>query len=404
MTGRNETSGGHRILSISGLFPNNMQPRNGIFVRERLRQLLRRHEFDLTVMAPVPWFPFKNKVFGQYAQIAGVVSEEQQQGLSVWHPRYFMLPKIGDAFSPLTYARCVLALLTRMGRRDFDLVDAHYFFPDGAAAVLVARSLNCPVVITARGSDLNLMPAELLAGRWIRWAARHCDAAAGVSLSLCDRLAEIGVPDARRHYLPNGVDQQTFVIRDAPDFREQLSDGRRIILSVGNLIELKGHHLAIEALQQIENAVLVIIGSGPMRESLESLALRCGVGGRVQFVGEISQAELVKYYNAADVLVLASRSEGMPNVVLESLSCGTPVVATDVGGARDLVRSGQAGRLIRNRSVGALENALVSVLESPADPQEVRKSVADFGWNETCGRIAGLFDRLSGARQLSGSI
>ena len=383
------------VLTLTSLYPDNVRKKNGIFVRERVRQLLARHPMPLTVVAPVPWFPATNPVFGRYAEFAKVRDEEQDGTTRVLHPSYFMLPRIGDFFSPLTYARAVLQLISkgRLGR--VDLIDAHYFFPDGAAAVLVARKLGCPLMVTARGSDLNLMPSEFAAGRWIRWTARHVDAAAGVSQSLCDRLEEIGVDSSRIVSLPNGVDGERFAIKDATTLRRRLATAGPVVLSVGNLVPLKGHDRVIEAVSGMSGATLVIVGDGPLRASLQDLARRTSAGDRIVFAGELPQGQLVDYYNAADAMVLASSSEGMPNVVLESMSCGTPVVATATGGAREILASSKTGRLIQKADAREIRAALQDILEVGASRQLVREEVAAFDWARTCHQIVAKFGELT---------
>ena len=373
---------------MSTLFPNSIQPRNGVFVRDRLFQLLQRHSFEATVIAPVPWFPFRNRRFGQYAEFARIERREIQQSVEVFHPRYFMLPRVGDLFSPISYAASVLRLMKQQEVKPFDLIDAHYFFPDGAAAVILGRQLNCPVAITARGSDLNLMPDEVVAGRWIRWAARNCNLAAGVARGLCDNLAAIGTDRQRIRLWPNGVDKGRFAVRDAGELRKALPAGKAVVLSVGNLIELKGHHLVIDALRDLDDTTLVIVGRGPMRSELEQRAKAAGISHRVHFAGEVTQEELIDYYNAADLLVLASRSEGMPNVVLESLSCGTPVVATDVGDLAESFRSSPGIEIVPDRTAGALARAMKRVLAAGYPADVVRSSTDCFDWSTTCDRIA----------------
>ena len=171
------------------------------------------------VTAPCPWFPLTSRWFGHYALFARQPREEIQHGLHVDHPRYLQLPKIGMSVAPLAIFVALLPVLRRQlrGGRDFDLIDAHYFYPDGVAAVLLGRALGRPVVVTARGSDLNLIAEYAVPRRWIRWSARQADGLVAVSRGLKRRLVALGVVEERVRVLRNGVDLALFrpVDRDA---------------------------------------------------------------------------------------------------------------------------------------------------------------------------------------------
>ncbi|WP_419880058.1 glycosyltransferase, partial [Hydrogenophaga borbori] len=149
-----------KVLLFSSLFPSGVRPIHGIFVETRLRELVKSGEVQAKVVAPVPWFPSTAKRFGEYAQFAATPRREERNGLEVFHPRYLLLPKVGMNLAPWAMALAALPLLRRLQREgfDFDLIDAHYYYPDGVAAGLLAKWLGKPFVVTARGTDLNLIP------------------------------------------------------------------------------------------------------------------------------------------------------------------------------------------------------------------------------------------------------
>jgi len=385
-----------RVLTITTLYPNEIQIRNGVFVRERLRQFIARHPIESTVIAPVPWFPIRSSLFGRYADFARVPRHEMDGEIQVHHPRFAVIPKLGSAVSPLTYCRAVSRLLRTRDADEFDVIDAHYAFPDGAAAVLLGRRLNKPVVLTVRGSDINLIPREMAAGAWIRWTLPRCSAVVAVSEALGRRVASLTDGRVTATVLRNGVDRNTFkMVPDRGALRQDLGLTGRLVLSVGNLIELKGHHLVIDAIREVEGATLVIIGRGPMSASLREQVSRLGLEGRVRFEAEMPRTELIRYYNAADVLVLASSNEGMPNVLLESLSCGTPVVATAVGGVPEILKDARAGRMLDERSSQAIANALRQILDSGTpNRDEVRAQVEPFDWTRTADGMAAVFESV----------
>lgn len=155
------------------------------------------------------------------------------------------------------------------------------------------------------------------------------------------------------------------------------------MISVGLLIPRKGHELVIEAVSLLPGVQLLICGVGPMRAKLELRAQRLGIGDRVRFLGQVAHEDLNRYYSCADILVLASSREGWPNVLLEAMACGTPVVATAAGAVPDFIRHPHAGLVVRERTVPAIVAAIRSLLENPPTRRQVREYAAQFSWEDT---------------------
>jgi glycosyltransferase involved in cell wall biosynthesis len=284
---------------------------------------------------------------------------------------------------------------------NFDVLDAHYFYPDGVAAVLMAQRLRKPVVITARGSDINVLPKALLPRRWIRWAVKQADVIITVSGALRDAILELDVGQPRIEVLRNGVDLAQFAPLEQASARARLGwTAGPVVLSVGKLVEAKGHHLVIRALVRLPGVRLVIVGEGPDRLSFQRLAAELGVGHRVSWVGAIPQSDLRSYYCAADVAVLASAREGMPNVVLESLACGTPIVATDVGGIGEIVPR-SVGVLLGERTPAALQAALEIILRAPPTRQAVRQHAEQLSWGPVVDAQIALYREFAGGARSS---
>ena len=384
-----------KILTFSTLYPHPARPSHGIFVETRLRHLLASGEVESKVVAPVPWFPSRNPRFGEYAIHAGAPREETRNGIDVLHPRYPLLPKIGMTLAPFLLAGAVRPVIDRILRTyAFDLIDAHYFYPDGVAAALLGRRLGKPVVITARGTDVNLIPRYRLPRTMIRWAARRAAGMITVARALKDDLIRIGVPGERIEVLRNGVDLQLFRPVEREATRRKLGMSRTTLLSVGHLIPRKGHELVIGALPRLPDMELVVIGDGPERGALDALARECGVGDRVRFVGALPQEELRSYYGAGDALVLASSREGWANVLLESMACGTPVVATTAGGSPEVVAAPEAGGLITERSPKAVAEGVRRLFAAYPDRGATRRYAEKFGWEETTRGQLRLFERV----------
>ena len=167
------SAGKPKVLLFSTLYPSSVRPGHGIFVETRLRELLKAGGVEARVVAPIPWFPSTHERFGSYARIARTPAAEEWNGIAVLHPRYLLIPKLGMTSAPFAMAAASLGPLRRLIRQgfDFDVIDAHYYYPDGVAAALLAKWLGKSLAITARGTDLNLIPQHALPRRMIRWAS-----------------------------------------------------------------------------------------------------------------------------------------------------------------------------------------------------------------------------------------
>jgi teichuronic acid biosynthesis glycosyltransferase TuaC len=392
-----------QILTFTTLYPSKIRPQHGIFVEARLRKLAESGAVEARVVAPCPWFPLTSPRFGRYSLFARQPREEIRAGLHVAYPRYPQLPKIGMSAAPVALFAAVLPLLRRRLRegQDFDLIDAHYFYPDGVAAVLLGRALDRPVVITARGSDLNIIAEYAVPRRWIGWAARRADGLIAVSSGLQGRLAALGVAPERVRVLRNGVDLALFRPPDRAAARRALGFSRPTLLAVGNLVGLKRHRLMVEAVVGLPEVDLVIVGEGPERAPIEALARERQVAERVRLLGRVPQERLPDIYGAADLLLLVSTSEGWPNVLLESMACGTPVVVSELDGIGDIVAAPEAGRILGETTPERLAVAVRNMLAAPPAREATRTYAERFDWQSTTeGQIA-LFHETCERRQRS---
>jgi glycosyltransferase involved in cell wall biosynthesis len=293
----------------------------------------------------------------------------------------------------------VLRRLRRDGF-DFDLIDAYYFYPDAVAATLLGKWLDRPVIATAYGTDISVLPRYPLLRRQIAWAARSLPAMTTVCEALKASLVALGAPASRVAVVLHGVDFALFrPLEDREGIRAPLGLQGPVLLMVGHLTENKGQHLAITALPELADATLVIAGDGEDRASLEALARRHGVADRVRFLGLVPQAELPALYNAADVLVLASGREGIANVMMEALACGTPVVATAVWGAPEVITDPVAGVLIDERSVTGVVDGVQRLLANPPERAATRRFVEPYTWEATTRAHLAVIDRVLAERR-----
>ena len=385
------------ILTTSTLFPNEVQPSHGIFVETRLRKLVESGAVKAHVLAPVPWLP-PHVSYGGLGPLWSVPHHEERHGIPIEHPRYFVIPKIGMNVTPYTLYWSMRAELKRLLAKGLtvDLIDAHYFYPDGVAAVWLGREFNLPVVITARGTDISLIPNYAYPCKLILEAADLADGLITVCQALKDGLVELGVSADRITVLRNGVDLDLFQPRDRDALRQKMQLNGFTIASVGHLIERKGHHRVIEALASLPDVTLLIAGDGPERSALQALSARLGVLDRVRFLGVLDQSSLCDVYNSADALVLASSREGWANVLLEAMSCGTPVIASAVWGTPEVVSGPAAGRLMPSLDVQGVIAGLVSLRESLPDRKATRHYAEGFDWQSTTNGQLKLFRNILG--------
>lgn len=385
-----------RLLTFSTLYPNAEQPNHGIFVETRLRHLLASGHIESRVVAPVPWFPLQHPACGRYASYAKVPSTETRFGIPIIHPRYPLIPKIGMSAAPFLLAHAVKPVLQKLIDEgyDFDLIDAHYFYPDGVAAAILARHFNKPVVITARGSDINLLAQYRLPRKLIVWAAHQADGIITVCNALKHELVKLGVSEQHITTLRNGVALQRFYPGNREQLRNTLWLEKFTLLSAGNLVPEKGHDLVIKALPALADAHLVIAGGGAQRQNLETLAQQLNVADRVRFLGVLPQDQLIDYYRAVDALVLASSREGWANVLLESMACGTPVVASNVSGTPEVVASPEAGVLIDERTPEGIARGVRALRAGYPSHMATRSYAERFSWDDTTVGQLRLFQRI----------
>jgi teichuronic acid biosynthesis glycosyltransferase TuaC len=368
-------------------------------VENRLRHLVASGAAVSTVLAPVPWFPSRSARFGDWALNARAPAAETRHGIEVRHPRYPAIPKLGMSAAPWLLYRAMVPEVARLlaaGHR-FDMIDAHYLYPDGVAATWLGRRFGLPVVVTARGTDVNLIPRYRIPRRLIRGAIRGADALVAVSAALKQILVELGASDEKVTVLRNGVDTDLFC-PPTERVRVRATLGLRgpMLISVGGLIERKGHHRTIEAMRLLPGFELVIVGEGPERERLAGLVGALELSDRVRLLGPQPHRELPALYGAADASVLASSREGWANVLLESMACGTPVVAADIWGNTEVVQAPAAGVIYQPNTPEGIAAGVRRLFANLPVRAATRAYAEPFNWDDTTAGQLALFRRVMG--------
>jgi glycosyltransferase involved in cell wall biosynthesis len=320
--------------------------------------------------------------------------------MEVFHPRYLMTPKVGMTLYGISLFLSTWRAVRRIGRSfKFDLIDAHYVYPDGFAAALLGLAMKKPVVISARGSDINLYSQMPMIRPLLRFALTRATRVIAVSEALKEVMVRLGTAEERIEVIPNGVDAQKFAPMPRREARTRLGlNEGTYLLSVGNLTENKGVHLLVRALHllrsrhHVTDLSLLVVGDGPMRHELERLAASLDLAEHVRFVGRVAHEQLHVWYSAADLFCLASAREGWPNVLMEAQACGLPIVATRVGGVPEIVSSEAVGLLAR-REERDLAQTILMALQRPWPSDALRQHASSFSWTRVADALSATFAR-----------
>ncbi|MEX1827179.1 glycosyltransferase family 4 protein [Luteibacter sp. CQ10] len=383
-----------KVLAVTNLFPTPWDPRRGAFNRQQFQRLAQRH--DVHVLVAVDFRERMGERKGD-ATVPGVATE----CFTFYHP-----PGIGRFLNALCFFLCAMWQHGRALRAaHYDVLLASWAFPDAVAAGWIARLLGIPYVVKVHGSDLNVQAEARLRRPQIRQALRGAGAVLAVSKALAAKVVALGIPEAKVETLYNGVDTRLFHPGDRTEARRKLGLPPEVpvVLYAGNLKLSKGCHDLVKAFpvfaERHHDARLVFVGDGPDRASLESLASGFCCATAVRFAGATDHAGLADWFRAADVLCLPSHNEGVPNVVLEAMACGTPVVATTVGGIPEVVPS-YAGILVPPHQPHELGTALVEALERHVDAQAIAAHAAGFRWDDNIDRLERVLARVAAGEPL----
>jgi glycosyltransferase involved in cell wall biosynthesis len=382
-----------RVLTLATLFPSGARPTLGVFVERQTQGLAALEGVALEVVAPIglPAGPLARHP--HYNDLRALPESEVRNGVTVHRSRYRVAPWLGQARTARIIAEALMPMIGEIRERfPFDVIDAEFFWPDGPVAMSLARQLGVPFSVKARGSDIHLWSKRPAIARQIVEAAAEASGLLAVSEALRGDMAALGIDPAKVRVHRTGIDLGLFRPLDRAAAKAALGIEGPLLVTVGALIPRKGQELAIAALAHIPGATLLIVGGGPDGPKLARFVRDRGLADRVRFMGVQPHAALPALLGAADVMVLPTASEGLANVWVESLACGTPVVTSDVGGAREVIDRPEAGRLVA-RDPDAIAKAVGELLANPPNPAEVRKAAERFSWDRNA---AELRDHLAG--------
>jgi len=384
-----------KVLVIATLYPNRSQPLHALFVEQRVRAMADR--FPVRVLCPIPYFPLAG-FLPRYRHRRAIPRRERRDGIDVHYPRFLSVPRFLKPLDGVFLAlSCWWTARRLVDEFPFDRIDAHLAFPDGWGAVLLGRLFRVPVSVTLRGHDVSDLPVYPVRGRQVAWALREAGVVFAVADALRSAALDLGAPAERVVTVANGVDHDRFAPHDRDTARRELGvrDGERIVLSAGHLVERKGFHHVVRALPRVlarHPAVRLVIAGAPGEEGDHTARIRAairdaGVEERVTLAGGLPPERLALWYSAADVFCLASAKEGRPNVLLEAIACGCPVVATRVWGTPEIVSGDWLGILVDSTAPDVLGDALVRALDTAWDRGRIAERANEFSWQEGAERV-----------------
>jgi glycosyltransferase involved in cell wall biosynthesis len=389
-----------RVLFLSHLFPNAARPVYGTFVLELARFLAARCK--VSVVAPIPYFPLmrRTKQFEGYERIPASC---ERDGVAVQHPRFLTIPRYLKWLEGISYTVCCLPRCARLVR-EADVILAHWTFPDGFSGLVWARLMGRKLALVIHGNEsIHYFDPDSIRKRLIRFTLARADHIVAVSRDLRDKLVDgYGIAPGRVTVLANGVDLDKFraVPQEAARTALGLPADRKILLAVARLSPEKRLDLLLRAAARAaggEPFRLYLVGDGPEEDRLRQLTGELGLEGVVSFVGAVPHAEIHLWMSAADLFCLSSEREGSPVVIGEAFVCGTPVIATRVGGVGDLVADDRLGLLVRPESVDALAEALRVGLATTWDRGYLSSYGLQFGWDIVAARLHEVLSQVARA-------
>lgn len=387
-----------RVLFLSNVFPNPLEPHKGTFNRSMVSALAALH--DVHVISPIAW----SREFHSWMRGEGRVDRSRLSlvdGIPANYPRFYFPPKLMRA----QYHRALwwsIAGDLRQTVSSFrpDVILSYWTHPDGTVANRLAEELSIRSVVMTGGSDVLVLARRGPRQKVVRETFRRADAVIAVSRHIGKCVAKTGIEPRKIHVVYRGVDRATFHCHDRESARRRLRipAGQKVLVFAGRLVAVKAVRVLIDACSQLaagnRQITCYVLGTGELERSLKRRAARLRLESTVRFCGPQQQCDLAEWYRAADLVVLPSYSEGVPNVLLEAMSCGAAFVASDVGGIPEICDP-NIDLLVPPGNADALAEAIQQRLDLPEisgprrfNPPSWQDSAAEL--NDVLEMVAGM--------------
>jgi glycosyltransferase involved in cell wall biosynthesis len=372
-----------KLLALSNLFGRPWDTTRATYNQKIFAEISTRCE--LTLLVPVPW----TEILKFPSQYFAATRATSTRWPFVRYFPYFYIPRLSQGINAYCLLLSVLLFCPyTVLIKNWDAILGSWIYPDSIVAVMLGRLRRKPSLAVALGTDINDVATRGLQKRQIQYYLAKSALVITVSQDLARKVLALGIDEAKVATIYNGVDSDSFrpQNKELPRRMLDLPIDKKVILFVGNLIKEKGCFELIYAFNEINkanpNCLLTLVGGGPIAEDLRKLAVEFDLSEKIRFVGKVSHDKLPVWFAAADLLCLPSYREGIPNVVMEALASGLPIVATHVGGIPEVVRS-DCGILISPNDVGQLTDALHKVLSQTWDAAAISESVRQYTWSNT---------------------
>ncbi|PCJ27284.1 MAG: sugar ABC transporter permease [SAR86 cluster bacterium] len=376
-----------KVQILSNLFPLPWEPNRAAFNRQQFEWLARKCEVRIIVIVS---FLDRIKNFGK--SVPSI-----KNGVSISYLWYFYVPKFARFSYTASLLLSMIFKIPQIVKYKPDCLILSWAYPDAVSGIILSKMLNIPAVIKVHGSDINLHLQHRARAAQILWSMMHAKAIISVSKDLAAKLVKLGVPENKIHVIYNGVDKSIFYPRVLNETKKilQLSDKRTIWLYIGNLKPEKGCidlFSAFEAIAAKKSTIdLYYVGTGGSADYIKNKAIELGLAKRVTLLGNLGHKDVATWINASDLVALPSYNEGVPNVLLEAMACGKPVVASRVGGIPEVIPE-HAGILFNPGDIAALEGALLECSERHWNSTDIINSVQELTWENNSSKVYDLLN------------
>jgi len=371
----------NNLLILTSAFPYNSDSA-GIFIKEQLK-LLRKEFNQIIVISPLAYFPkilINSKKFQQFTGYSTYPTSYSFENVKIFFPRYFPIPPSGDFFMWIRnyFNFLVVEKTIKKEKLNFDIIHAHFIHPSGYVGAKLKSKYYKPLIITAHGGDIYLQPFKN--DKWLystRNILKQADKIITTSRRNYNIITEkLDIPKKKIKIIKNGFNEKLFhpIKKEMARDKLLLPKNVKIILSIGNITEIKGHKYLIEAMNKIvltrKNVLCIIIGKGS-KLKLERLVEKLDLANYVVINDNKSHEEIPLWINACDIFVLPSLDEGSPTVIPEALGCGKPVVATRVGGVPEIIQNKDIGLLVEKQDPESLSEGIQLAFKKRWDSEKI---------------------------------
>lgn len=355
------------LVILTNLYPLPWEPNRATFNKQQFELL--KSDFELSILIPIP--------FSEWFKRLKMIKQTD----NIRYVPYFYLPKIGRRFYSVFM---FLSILIHSGlwlkKRKADSIMASWAFPEAVAASWLSRVYKTKFFFKVHGSDINLHGKVAARAKQILSAGKNAQGILSVSRALANELTGIGVNPEKIQVIYNGVNHEKFGQSYPVTYKSPY------ILFIGNLKHDKGVMELIEGFNKVKNQYpdlhLIFAGSGVMQNAITEFANTQNISDRVTLLGNINHDELPAWLSNASALCLPSYNEGVPNVVLESMAAGTPVLATNVGGIPEILNEEVCGKLIIPKNSNAVAKGLNELLDQSWSREKIKQHALQFTWQK----------------------